>query len=190
MESLFKLSELETRIPINMNVLVDGVTPRVVSLGEALQQWLDHRRDGAAAPLAASAGGDRAAARTARRHDRRLPQSRRGDPHHPRGRRAEGALKARFALSDDAGQLRPRHAAAQPAPARGNGAAQGAGRPHARRRRRSRRCSRSDKKQWQMIARRDPRHSRRNTAPTPSSASGARPSRPRRMSSSPTSPRR
>ena len=28
-----------------MNVLVDGVTPRVVSLGEALQQWLDHRRN-------------------------------------------------------------------------------------------------------------------------------------------------
>ena len=27
-----------------MNVLVDGVTPRVVSLAEALQQWLDHRR--------------------------------------------------------------------------------------------------------------------------------------------------
>ncbi len=27
-----------------MNVLVDGVTPRVVSLSEALQQWLDHRR--------------------------------------------------------------------------------------------------------------------------------------------------
>src|SRR5208283_4675625 len=44
MESLFKLSELETRISVNMNVLVDGVTPRVVSLGEALQQWLDHRR--------------------------------------------------------------------------------------------------------------------------------------------------
>ncbi len=44
MESLFRLSELETRVPVNMNVLVDGVTPRVVSLGEALQQWLDHRR--------------------------------------------------------------------------------------------------------------------------------------------------
>jgi topoisomerase-4 subunit A len=28
-----------------MNVLVDGVTPRVVSLGEALRQWLDHRRN-------------------------------------------------------------------------------------------------------------------------------------------------
>ena len=44
MEQLFKLSELEARIPVNMNVLVDGVTPRVVSLSEALQQWLDHRR--------------------------------------------------------------------------------------------------------------------------------------------------
>jgi topoisomerase-4 subunit A len=44
MESLFRLSELETRISVNMNVLVDGVTPKVVSLGEALQQWLDHRR--------------------------------------------------------------------------------------------------------------------------------------------------
>ena len=44
MEQLFKLSELETRIPVNMNVLVDGVTPRVVGLSEALQQWLDHRR--------------------------------------------------------------------------------------------------------------------------------------------------
>ena len=44
MESLFRLSELETRVSVNMNVLVDGVTPRVVSLDEALQQWLDHRR--------------------------------------------------------------------------------------------------------------------------------------------------
>ncbi|MBV9245412.1 MAG: DNA topoisomerase IV subunit A, partial [Methylobacteriaceae bacterium] len=44
MESLFRLSELETRVPMNMNVLVDGVVPRVVSLAEALHQWLDHRR--------------------------------------------------------------------------------------------------------------------------------------------------
>lgn len=44
METLFKLSELETRFPLNMNVLVDGVIPRVVSLDEALRQWLDHRR--------------------------------------------------------------------------------------------------------------------------------------------------
>ena len=45
MESLFRLTELETRFPMNMNVLVDGVVPRVVSLRDALQQWLDHRRD-------------------------------------------------------------------------------------------------------------------------------------------------
>ena len=45
MESLFKLSELESRIPLNMNVLVDGVVPRVLSIGEALQQWLSHRRN-------------------------------------------------------------------------------------------------------------------------------------------------
>jgi len=44
METVFKLSELEARVPVNMNVLVDGVTPRVVSLDEALRQWLDHRR--------------------------------------------------------------------------------------------------------------------------------------------------
>ncbi|GAC1557051.1 MAG: hypothetical protein NVS2B5_18880 [Beijerinckiaceae bacterium] len=45
MESLFRLSELETRFPLNLNVLVDGVIPRVVSLPEALTQWIDHRRN-------------------------------------------------------------------------------------------------------------------------------------------------
>ena len=44
MESLFRLTELENRISLNMNVLVDGVVPRVLSLAEALRQWLDHRR--------------------------------------------------------------------------------------------------------------------------------------------------
>ncbi len=44
MEQLFKLTELESRFPMNMSLLVDGVVPRVVSLKEALQQWLDHRR--------------------------------------------------------------------------------------------------------------------------------------------------
>jgi len=45
MEQLFKLTELESRFSMNMNVLVDGVVPRVISLKEALQQWLDHRRN-------------------------------------------------------------------------------------------------------------------------------------------------
>jgi topoisomerase-4 subunit A len=45
MATLFKLSELETRFAMNMNVLVDGKVPRVVSLSDALKQWLDHRRE-------------------------------------------------------------------------------------------------------------------------------------------------
>ncbi|NWG22825.1 MAG: DNA topoisomerase IV subunit A [Pseudorhodoplanes sp.] len=45
MESLYKLTELESRIPLNMNVLVKGRVPKVVGLSEALREWLDHRRD-------------------------------------------------------------------------------------------------------------------------------------------------
>jgi topoisomerase IV subunit A len=45
MESLFKLSELESRIPLNMNVLVKGRIPRVLGLAEALTEWLAHRRE-------------------------------------------------------------------------------------------------------------------------------------------------
>ena len=45
MESLFKLTELESRIPLNMNVLVKGRIPRVVGLAEALNEWLAHRRE-------------------------------------------------------------------------------------------------------------------------------------------------
>src|SRR6476619_1160383 len=45
MESLFKLSELESRIPLNMNVLMRGRIPKVVGLAEVLREWLDHRRD-------------------------------------------------------------------------------------------------------------------------------------------------
>ena len=45
MESLFKLTELETRVPLNMNVLLRGRIPKVVGLAEALSEWLAHRRD-------------------------------------------------------------------------------------------------------------------------------------------------
>ena len=45
MESLFKLTELENRIPLNMNVLVKGRIPKVLGLAEVLREWLDHRRD-------------------------------------------------------------------------------------------------------------------------------------------------
>src|SRR5579871_2816714 len=45
MESLFKLTELESRIPLNMNVLIKGRIPKVVGLAEALSEWLAHRRE-------------------------------------------------------------------------------------------------------------------------------------------------
>ncbi len=45
MESLFKLTDLETRIPLNMNVLVKGRVPKVLGLADVLREWLDHRRD-------------------------------------------------------------------------------------------------------------------------------------------------
>jgi topoisomerase IV subunit A len=45
MESIFKLTELESRIPLNMNVLVKGRVPKVVGLAEALTEWLTHRRE-------------------------------------------------------------------------------------------------------------------------------------------------
>ena len=45
MELLFKLTELESRIPLNMNVLVKGRIPQVLGLAEALREWLDHRRE-------------------------------------------------------------------------------------------------------------------------------------------------
>src|SRR3979490_2868461 len=45
MESLFKLTELESRIPLNMNVLIKGRIPKVVGLADALREWLEHPRD-------------------------------------------------------------------------------------------------------------------------------------------------
>src|ERR1700689_3225409 len=45
MESLFKLTELESRVPLNMNVLIRGRIPTVVGLAEVLTEWLVHRRD-------------------------------------------------------------------------------------------------------------------------------------------------
>jgi topoisomerase-4 subunit A len=45
MESLFKISELESRVSLNMNVLDATRTPRVMNLREVIQCWLDHRRE-------------------------------------------------------------------------------------------------------------------------------------------------
>jgi topoisomerase IV subunit A len=45
MESMFKLTELESRFPLNMNVLSMGRIPKVMALNEVLKEWLDHLRD-------------------------------------------------------------------------------------------------------------------------------------------------
>jgi topoisomerase-4 subunit A len=45
MESLFRLSELEARFPLNMNVLDANGAPRVMSLRDVLRAFLDHQRD-------------------------------------------------------------------------------------------------------------------------------------------------
>jgi topoisomerase-4 subunit A len=45
MEQLFRQSDLETRFPLNMNVLDRGVVPRVMSLRDVLMAFIDHRRE-------------------------------------------------------------------------------------------------------------------------------------------------
>ena len=45
MGMLFRNSDLEVRFSLNMNVLIDGLTPQVCSMKEVLRAFLDHRRD-------------------------------------------------------------------------------------------------------------------------------------------------
>ncbi|AZN72416.1 DNA topoisomerase IV subunit A [Georhizobium profundi] len=45
MESLFRVTDLESRIPLNMNVLSMGRVPKVMALNEVLWEWLEHRKD-------------------------------------------------------------------------------------------------------------------------------------------------
>jgi topoisomerase-4 subunit A len=45
MEQMFKLTELESRFSLNMNVLSQGKVPKVLSLRDVLREWLDHRKD-------------------------------------------------------------------------------------------------------------------------------------------------
>ncbi|MEC8579449.1 MAG: DNA topoisomerase IV subunit A [Pseudomonadota bacterium] len=45
MNMLFRNSDLEIKFSLNMNVLIDGVTPKVCSMKEVLRAFLDFRRD-------------------------------------------------------------------------------------------------------------------------------------------------
>ena len=129
MESLFRLTELEARVSVNMNVLVDGVTPRVVSLGEALRQWLDHRRN-----VLVRRSRHRLAAIDKRLEllagmiivflnlDEVIRIVREDDD-------PKEALKVRFSLTELQAVYVLDTRLTKPAPPRGNGAAQRAGRP-------------------------------------------------------------
>ena len=44
MEQMFRNTELEARIPLNLNVLSAGKIPKVMSLAEVLREWLEHRK--------------------------------------------------------------------------------------------------------------------------------------------------
>jgi topoisomerase-4 subunit A len=45
METVFRATALETRFPLNMNVLDSTRTPRVMGLSEVVRSWLDHRHE-------------------------------------------------------------------------------------------------------------------------------------------------
>ncbi len=45
MGMMYRASDLEVRFSLNMNVLIDGVTPKVCSMKEVLRAFVDHRRE-------------------------------------------------------------------------------------------------------------------------------------------------
>lgn len=45
MEALYRNTDLENRFSLNLNVLDQGITPRVMNLKEVLQSWMEHQKD-------------------------------------------------------------------------------------------------------------------------------------------------
>lgn len=45
MEAIYRASDLENRFSLNMNVLENGLVPRVMNIKDVLQCWLNHRQD-------------------------------------------------------------------------------------------------------------------------------------------------
>ena len=83
MEQLFRHTDLEARMPLNMNVLDKGLVPKVMSLKEVLAAFVDHRREVLERRSDLPAGKDRGAAGSAGRLSRRLPEPRQGHQDHP-----------------------------------------------------------------------------------------------------------
>jgi topoisomerase-4 subunit A len=121
MESLFKLTELESRVPLNMNVLVAAAFPRS---SVSPKRSANGSRTGATCCCAARATGsvaDRASARSLGRLSRRLSQPRQGHQNHPQGGRAEAGADEDVQAHRRSGRRHSQHAAAQSAPARRDG---------------------------------------------------------------------
>ena len=100
MSHLFATTDLERSYRVNLNIIALDGRPRVMGLKEMLARvaGVPHARRSRAASSTASAKVARAAAHPRRAADC-IPQSRRGDPHHPpRGRAEAGADEALQAL--------------------------------------------------------------------------------------------
>ena len=120
MAHLFATTDLEKSYRVNMNAIgLDG-RPRLFDLRSLLAEWLTFRiGDRAPAAPGAAREGARPPSRP-RGLPHRLPQHRRGDPHHPhRGRAQAGADGALLAVRPPGGGG-PRAQAAQPGQARGD----------------------------------------------------------------------
>ena len=120
MESLFKLTELEIRFSLNMNVLSGGQIPGVLSLRDVLKRWLEHRQ----VVLVR-----RSQFRLKKIEHRlevldgyldRLPQPRRGDPHRPLRGRSEGQADHALQAHRRAGRGHPEPAPEVAVAARGD----------------------------------------------------------------------
>ena len=82
LESLFRLTDLEIRFPLNLNVLDATRTPGVMSLKEALLAWLGFQKEVLVRRCRSADREDQRPARIARRVPGRFPQSRSRDRDH------------------------------------------------------------------------------------------------------------
>ena len=153
MELLFKLTELESRIPLNMNVLVKGRVPKVIGLAEVLREWLDHRRD-----VLLRRSQLPARARSTHRLevlggyliaylnlDKVIKIIRTEDEPKP-------VLMQDLQAHRRAGRRHPQHAAAQPAQARGDGDPRARTRSCAPRTKALQALLKSETEQWKTVA--------------------------------------
>ncbi len=112
MESLFRLTELESRIPLNLNVLVKGRIPKVLGLAECFARMARPSARRAGAPDQLSKRTDRASAGSARRLSDRVSEHRQGDQDHPQRGRAEAGADQGVQAHGDPGRRHPQHAPA------------------------------------------------------------------------------